>query len=393
MEDTDVEDTDVEDTDVEDTDVEDTDVEDTDVEDTDVEDTDVEDTDMGAIDDDETDFDLEDADEDDFTIDDDIETEENEENADDEIEEDAAENICNEEVDGNADAFVIDAGVEEITTADGTVNNKEASTDVTVTVTATAGQSIVINNAVWKITCTENRQYVIDDTDITQLLDVLNIKGLQTYSESAFTYITRTGDSLNNINTDLVSVQQPANSKIRFADFVFTNCVNLCKFVSGVELNEIPVGLFTNCVRLYVLEIPTSLKVVNDFAFKDCKSLDCSELIKTNALQRIGVCAFASTNTTEVTLPTSLKDLDAMAFSGCGNLSVVNLTSTIATQWGNNLITYSKNSNTDDIMEKVQKSKAYVFAQCRNLQKVNLSKADILAIAKMQFVGTPYDKC
>ncbi len=94
-------------------------------------------------------------------------------------------------------------------------------------------------------------------------------------------------------------------------------------------LTELPSGTFQGCGSLRRIHIPSTVTVIGNQAFSDCRLL--REVNFPDGLESIGHSAFKGiVSLSEVTLPSSLKFVGNGAFSKCDNLKTVHYNGDIA---------------------------------------------------------------
>lgn len=93
-------------------------------------------------------------------------------------------------------------------------------------------------------------------------------------------------------------------------------CDHLERIVVGDKVERLPGGVFTGNKSVAEVDLPASLKVIADYAFKNCVGLHSVRL--PDGVQEIGESAFQYCNQlTDVHWPLSLRKLGSWAFEGC----------------------------------------------------------------------------
>ena len=72
-----------------------------------------------------------------------------------------------------------------------------------------------------------------------------------------------------------------------------------------------------------MINIPSSVKEIGDYAFSSCS--DLSQVTLNEGLEKIGDSAFYLTKITSINIPGSIKEIGKSAFSLCSDLSQVTL--------------------------------------------------------------------
>ena len=95
----------------------------------------------------------------------------------------------------------------------------------------------------------------------------------------------------------------------------------LQEIVIGNKVEKIPEGMFSFINKVNKIEIPESVKIIEQRAFLKNKGI--KTLILNNGLKEIGICAFDNTNIKEITIPESVEKIGQSAFEYCNNLEKV----------------------------------------------------------------------
>lgn len=107
---------------------------------------------------------------------------------------------------------------------------------------------------------------------------------------------------------------------------VFKNQKNLVFAELPDDFSSIPQSLFDGCSKLYEVDLPKSLKTIEDFAFRKCTSLEFNDFVDLKDLTSIGNYSFASTSIPgELSFADALHDVGVGAFELCGSITKVNV--------------------------------------------------------------------
>jgi len=94
---------------------------------------------------------------------------------------------------------------------------------------------------------------------------------------------------------------------------VFHRCSVLSEFILPEGMVEILPYLVRECSRLTAINIPASVTVIGESAFRQC---GLTSVTLPSGVQKIGSFAFEGNPLTSITLPASISEIGAQAFSG-----------------------------------------------------------------------------
>ncbi len=118
--------------------------------------------------------------------------------------------------------------------------------------------------------------------------------------------------------TELTEIDIPDSVK-KIEDYAFENCSSLESLSFGDSLEMIGTGAFSNCDKVESLTIPSKVKKIGDLAFRDCQAL--TELNLNDSLNTIGDEAFEScVSLNTVIVPDSVTYLGKSAFKNCNEV-------------------------------------------------------------------------
>lgn len=200
-------------------------------------------------------------------------------------------------------------GYKVTTIGEGTFNNRDSITSVTVPdCVTTIGK---------------------DAFKASTLTSVKLGKGVTSIGASAFAFCTK-----------LKSLTIPNNVKT-IGDSAFSGCTSLTKLTIGSGVTTMGINVFRDCINLKELTVSEGIKTIGNGAFFDCDSLTSVSL--PDSVTDIADYAFTGCNELiAVTFGKNLKTIGFSAFSGCSKLTDIYFKGT-TNQW--NAVTIG-NSNT-----------------------------------------------
>ena len=176
--------------------------------------------------------------------------------------------------------------------------------------------------------------------------------------------------------TQIASVKIPKNVKFLSG---FDWCKNLKEviFESSSELQKVGAWAFSNSGILQI-EIPQSVEVIDEYAFRNCKNLTSVEIDDENKLTTIADYAFANSdgamNISSLTLNASLDSIGKEAFSECiiKSLKLNGVKSVDANAFANSKI---KSLTLGEGLEEVGEKAFYGYLECKELKLPKSLKA------------------
>lgn len=171
-------------------------------------------------------------------------------------------------------------------------------------------------------------------------------------------------------NSSLTSVTIPSSVTL-IDEYAFYNCNNLktVKFQNGSKLQSIGARAFSKCSNLTTINIPNSVTDIGNYAFYLCNNLQTVAFAENSKLQNIGDYAFYNCSSlTDFTFPNSVIKIGEMAFWYC-NLKTV---------------TFGKDS-------KLESLGVGAFRNCKSLTSVTIPNS-IKSIGINAFYGCSYLK-
>ncbi|MDD3138413.1 MAG: leucine-rich repeat protein [Lachnospiraceae bacterium] len=124
---------------------------------------------------------------------------------------------------------------------------------------------------------------------------------------------------------NLVEVVLPKSMKI-IEDFAFAECKelsNLCGF-EIMEIDSIGVSAFENCISLKSIMIPSSVEIIEGAAFSNCVNLEKVEFEQGSKLKKIGEHCFRGCKKLEtIRFPKHISEVGLSAFAECESLTSI----------------------------------------------------------------------
>jgi len=178
--------------------------------------------------------------------------------------------------------------------------------------------------------------------------------------------------------TALKSIVLPKNLKQLSASLLsiegnaFTECVSLESVVLPEGFTTLGSGVFSGCLSLSDIVLPSSLVGIGQNAFQECVSLE-SIVIPEN-VSGLGYGAFTGcTSLKNVNIPNKITEIGDATFSGCQSLERIVIPDTV-TSLGNNV--FSGCSNLKDIVlpDSIKSIGMETFTNCTALKSITLPK-------------------
>ena len=114
---------------------------------------------------------------------------------------------------------------------------------------------------------------------------------------------------------------------------IFSDCINLKDVILPSGLIYIGQNCFINCKSLTNISLPDSVTSIEAHAFRDCSSL--TSITISNSVKSIGYDAFGRCSSlTNITIPESVTSIEQWAFKNCSSLTNIMYKGT-KEQWNN----------------------------------------------------------
>lgn len=163
------------------------------------------------------------------------------------------------------------------------------------------------------------------------------------------------------------------NTIKRIEDFAFWGCIVLpnLHLEHCTSLSYIGKGAFEDCISLSEITIPNSVETIGENAFIDCKSLISMHL--PDGTRTINRSAFNGCSALrEISLGNSLSAIEDFTFKGCESLQSISLPSSVTSIGGGAFFNCST-LHEIHIKGSITKIGVDAFYNCTSLNKVNIS--------------------
>jgi len=126
------------------------------------------------------------------------------------------------------------------------------------------------------------------------------------------------------LNNNLVTILNIPSSVKSIKEYAFAGCSGLTEIEIPNSVTTIGCGAFAGCSGLTEIEIPNNVTTIGEYAFYNCSGL--TEIEIPNSVTTIGGDAFADcSGLTEIEIPNSVTTIGGGAFDGCNNLAKITL--------------------------------------------------------------------
>ena len=126
--------------------------------------------------------------------------------------------------------------------------------------------------------------------------------------------VTEIANDAFSYNNTLENVIFQENSKLESIGIrAFCGCTKLKNINLPDSLKKLEQLAFYNCTSLEEITVPGSIKEIGDYCFSNCKAL--SKINLQEGLEKINIFAFSTTAIKEITIPPTVKEIGANAFN------------------------------------------------------------------------------
>lgn len=169
------------------------------------------------------------------------------------------------------------------------------------------------------------------------------------------------GSTYPNINCNLKSIKIPQSVKV-IEDYAFAQCKGFESIEFPNSVNDMGENVLWECSNLLKVKLPSSIDTIPEGLFSSCKSLKSVTIPK--GVRMIGFGAFSHCyKLEEVTLPDSINEIGQASFYYCNSLKSI------------------------AIPEGVTSIKDYTFSYCNSLSKILLPRS-LQSIGEYAFRAT-----
>ncbi|MBQ8424761.1 MAG: leucine-rich repeat domain-containing protein [Clostridia bacterium] len=153
----------------------------------------------------------------------------------------------------------------------------------------------------------------------------------------------------------------------------FLDCKKLLSVEFSEGINLIENGAFANCYNLTNVKIPDSVKIIGDECFQGCKRLETIKL--PNELRTISARTFNECESLlEIELPDTVTKIEEEAFVSCNNLKSIKLNNGLESIGGNAFL-YCDSLEQIEIPDSVTYIDNGAFCSCTRLSEAKLSNS------------------
>jgi len=173
------------------------------------------------------------------------------------------------------------------------------------------------------------------------------------------------------LGTELLNSQ---NGPLYYADTWLLYCDNS---VTTVKEDSVPIepttrgiagGAFSDCSSLKMIDIPSKVLYIGDYAFEECASL--SSVSIPSSVKTIGFGAFSNcTGLVTLSIPNTVSKIEGYAFDNCENLSEINIPTGVSVL-EEGVFRGCSSLLSIDIPNNIKEIEKLAFIYCSNLNKV-----------------------
>ncbi len=156
---------------------------------------------------------------------------------------------------------------------------------------------------------------------------------------------------------------------------IFNMCRSLRRVILG-NIEKITMSMFQKCIGLEQIDIPSTVKTIDDFAFEECIHL--KEIIIPNSVTRISYSAFRGCKSLEkVHLPESVTHIDEHAFRDCVSLKEIVIPKNV-THIGEGAFSGCSGLKKVQLPSSIREINNGVFQECKSLECIDLKNVEVI---------------
>lgn len=196
-------------------------------------------------------------------------------------------------------------------------------------------------------------------------------------------------------NHNIMFFAAPSTLKV-IEPYAFYECRGLeeINMLDESLLEEIGEYAFYNNLRLKGLKMPTTIKTIGAYAFNKCKYLAAFEILEDSKLEHIGEHAFENAETlAAIYIPESVKFIGQYAFSNCKSLKILKMAEDGLIEKIEDFA-FQYTSIEEIIIPKTVKTiGAFAFYMCKELNNIIIpEKSNLEIIKNSAFTGAKITK-
>jgi hypothetical protein len=226
-----------------------------------------------------------------------------------------------------------------------------------------------------------------------QILDLSKVKiqggGYYYYKDSKkyYTYDNQLTDYIFYQCESLVSIALPRVDWI--GKYAFSGCTSLTSIDIPNSIRGIEDGGFYKCTSLVSATIPNSMTSISSYTFSGCTSLTSVDI--PNTVWEIGGGAFSDcTSLVSFTIPNSVTKMDYEAFSNCTSLTSIDISNRLG-KIANSTFSGCTSLTSIDIPNNIWTIESYAFVNCIALKEIHVRRQTPTIIYDNTFSEYSYD--
>lgn len=152
---------------------------------------------------------------------------------------------------------------------------------------------------------------------------------------------------------------------------IFSGCISLKNVTLPTNLKEMPYQIFRGCISLEKITLPETVTKISDSAFDGCISLKTIQL--PNNLNNISIAAFSNTGLINISIPDNVETIGSSAFSGCSHLTSIKFPSNDSYQIiESNIFNGCSSLKSLDLPNSITLIGQSAFLNCKKLETISM---------------------